>query len=371
MSERDRVFMKEAVRLALRGKGHTSPNPMVGAVVVKNDVIVGRGFHEYVGGPHAEVNALGQAGPEARGAELYVTLEPCNHHGRTPPCTQAVLRSGIARVVMGMLDPNPKVTGGGKDFLEKCGIQVETGILETECRRLNQAFIKHSTTGIPFVSLKVAATLDGRIATRTGDSRWISNEKSRLFVHHMRHASDAVLVGIGTAVRDDPELSVRLPGKKISREVVRIVLDSKLRLPPDSRLARTARDIPLWVVCTEAAPGEAERALVDKGATVLRVPERQGRIDLVSFLEECGRRDISSILVEGGGRVAGSFLEAGLVDDFYFFYAPKILSDPEGTPMISGLARLNMAEALPVYDLRVKRFGQDVLLTGRMRRDLY
>jgi diaminohydroxyphosphoribosylaminopyrimidine deaminase / 5-amino-6-(5-phosphoribosylamino)uracil reductase len=371
MADPDQIFMKQALRLAVRGRGQTSPNPMVGAVVVRNDQVVGSGYHEHVGGPHAEVNALRKAGTAATGATLYVTLEPCNHFGRTPPCTEAIFSAGVRRVVVGMMDPNPRVEGGGASLLRHRGLEVDTGTLETPCRQINQAFIKHSTTGLPLVTIKVAATLDGRIATRSGDSRWITNERSRRYVHQLRYASDAILVGIETALHDDPRLTARSRKKPACRQPFRIVLDSRLRLPLESTLVRTAREIPVWVACTTYASETAENALKAAGVSVLRLPDEEGRIPLRDLLHEIGRRGVTSLLVEGGGRVVGSFLDTGLADEFHFFYAPKILADPKGTAMVSGRPRNMMVEAMPAYDLKVRRFGQDVLLTGRCRETIY
>jgi diaminohydroxyphosphoribosylaminopyrimidine deaminase/5-amino-6-(5-phosphoribosylamino)uracil reductase len=363
--------MKEALRLAAKGRGRTSPNPMVGAVVVRGDTIVGRGHHDRAGEPHAEVNALRDAGEGTSGATLYVTLEPCNHHGRTPPCTVAVADSGVRRVVVGMADPNPHVTGGGAAYLRDHGITVDMGILEHPCRLLNQAFIKHIATGLPLVTLKIAATLDGRIATRTGDSRWISNERSRQFVHGLRCDSDGVLVGIDTALADDPLLTARTGRRQPCRQPVRIVLDSRLRINAVSQLVRTAPKIPVWVACTEDAPHRKELELSAAGVVVLRLAGAEGQVDLPGLLKECGKRGLTSLLVEGGSRVAGAFLDQRLADDLYFFFAPKILGDSEAVPMIQGLAGTQMAEALPVYDLRVRRFGTDVMLAGRLHRDIY
>ncbi len=363
--------MKEALRLAARGEGRTSPNPLVGAVVVQGDVVVGRGFHEVVGGPHAEVNALRDAGAGAKGAELFVTLEPCNHHGRTPPCTEAVLKAGVSSVVIGMKDPNPDVKGGGADFLRARGIAVEAGILERECRLLNQPFIKYAGAGLPFVVLKAAATLDGRIATRTGDSKWISNEKSRRFAHRLRSNVDAILVGIGTVLADDPLLTARRPGKSDCRQPIRIVADAGLRLPVSSRLVQTAREIPVWAACAEDAPPDRELRLRDLGVDVLRLPAKEGRVNLERLLKELGNRRVTSLLVEGGAQIHGQFLEKRLADAFYFFYAPKILGDPEALPIVSGGKREAMSEALNAYDIGVKRFGWDIMLSGRFREEIY
>ena len=267
----DQFFMKKALHLAAKGAGRTSPNPLVGAVLVKDGAVVGQGFHEALGGPHAEVNAIADAGGAATGATLYVTLEPCNHHGLTPPCTRAVLDAGISRVVCGMRDPNPDVAGGGAAHLSGMGVETVTGVLEPQCRALNQPFIKYVTTGLPFVRLKAAATLDGFIAASSGDSKWITNERSRGFGHRLRSLCDAVMVGIGTVLADDPLLTARLPGKGAYRQPVRVVLDTGLRIPPRSRLVGTAKANPVWVVCSGAAPSQREAALLEAGVSIIRV----------------------------------------------------------------------------------------------------
>ena len=367
---RDETMMREALRLAAKGRGFTSPNPMVGAVAVQAGQVTGKGYHESVGGPHAEVNCLRDAGEKARGATLYVTLEPCNHYGRTPPCTQAIVQAGITRVVAGMCDPNPQVAGGGIDFLRSRGIEVEAGILERECRLLNQAFIKHATTGLPLVTLKAAATLDGRIAARTGDAKWISNERSRRYVHRLRCDLDGILVGIGTALADDPLLTARFP-KKRCRQPIRIVLDSRLRLPVSHQLVQTAERVPVWVACREQASAEKARQLRDAGVDILPIPEGPNGIDLRALLQELGRRNVTSLLVEGGARVLGAFLEENLADDCYFFYAPKLLGDPRAIPMISGKPRTRLADAVPVFAVRVRQLGEDVMIQGRFREHLY
>lgn len=363
--------MRRALQLAARGKGWTSPNPMVGAVVVRQGEIVGEGYHRRAGSAHAEVNALLDAGERARGADLYVTLEPCNHHGRTPPCSQAVLKSGISRVFVGMNDPNPHVVGGGNELLRSRGVSVVEGVLEDECRRLNQAFIKHASTGRPYVVLKAAATLDGRMATRTGDSRWVTNEQSRRFVHQLRCDLDAILVGSKTALADDPQLTARLPGKRRCRQPVRIVLDSQLVLPLGSTLLKTVEAAPLWVACSERAQEEREEALLSAGASVIRLPWDRGGVHLGSLLDEIGKRQICSLLVEGGARTLGSFIREDLADAFFFFYAPKILGDDAAIPLAAGRSVDSMSAAKPAYDVRVRRFVGDVMLHGRFRENLY
>lgn len=339
--------------------------------MVKGDSIVGAGFHAFFGGPHAEVNALKDAGDRSSGATLYVTLEPCNHFGRTPPCTSSILEAGISRVVVGMADPNPRVEGGGAVFLSKHGIQVEMGILERECRLLNQPFVKHAITGLPLVTLKAAMTLDGRIAAASGDSRWISNDRSRRFVHRLRCTLDAILVGIETALCDDPQLTARIVSHPPCRQPIRIVLDSMLRLPVTSRLVQTARTVPVWIACDKDAPSKSEDRLREKAVEVIRLSRVNRRLSLRSLLEELGRRNVTSLLVEGGSKVLGEFIEKQLADDFYFFYAPRILADPRAIPAFTGGPKLTVAQAWQVYDIRVRRFEQDVMLHGRFRKDLY
>lgn len=344
---------------------------MVGAVVVREGRVVGEGFHERVGGPHAEVHALRRAGDSARGATLYVSLEPCNHYGRTPPCTEAVMRAGVGRVVIGMADPNPKVTGGGADRLRHAGISVTVGVLEQECRSLNQPFIKWVTHGRPYVTLKCAATLDGRMAARTGDSRWVTNERSRRLVHKMRAAADAVLVGIGTALADDPLLTARLDRKNCPQPL-RIVLDTHGRLPLASQLVKTARQNPVLLACAQATPKQVRERFLSHGVDVVALPTTgESALDLISLLDELGRRSITSVLVEGGARVHGAFLDTALADDFHFFYAPKILGDSLAVPMFQGAPRSSMGDAVPLFDCRIRRIADDLLVSGRFHRDLY
>jgi diaminohydroxyphosphoribosylaminopyrimidine deaminase / 5-amino-6-(5-phosphoribosylamino)uracil reductase len=270
-----------------------------------------------------------------------------------------------------MADPNPKVEGGGTVFLRSGGLVVQTGLLETECRMLNQAFIKHVTSGLPHVTIKAAATLDGRIATRTGDSRWVSNEQSRRFVHRLRCNLDGILIGVETALKDNPQLTARIRGRGACRQPVRIVLDSGLRIDPASTLVQTAGEVPLWIGCTEQAAAEKAAPLERAGAELLRLPAKDDRVDLAALLRELGRRQLASLLVEGGARTIGGFLDEGLADDFYFFYAPKVLGDAEGVPMASGGVRLTMSEATPVFDVHWKRFGSDMLAFGRFHQAIY
>ncbi len=371
LSDPDIFFMKKALRLAAMGAGMTSPNPLVGAVVVNGGAIAGKGYHREFGGPHAEVNAIANAGSEARSGVLYVTLEPCNHYGHTPPCTKAILDAGIARVVIGMGDPNPGVTGGGAEVLRQAGIEVRAGVLERECRAINQPFIKYVTTGLPYVTLKSAATLDGFIATSTGESKWITGESARRFAHVIRSRVDGIVVGIGTVIADDPHLTARLPGKKKYRQPIRIVLDTDLRIPPGSRLVQTASSSPVWIVCGPDAPEAREEVLRVAGIRVIRLPAVDGTVDVPGLLKELGQNRISSLLVEGGGHVLGSFIESGYADEFYFFYAPKILADPEGVSMLSGGPRLKIADCVKAHGINMRKLGEDLLINGRLRERLY
>lgn len=356
-------YMRMALDLAAKGAGYVSPNPMVGAVVVKDDRMVGCGYHQAVGGPHAEVNAIDDAGDMARGATIYVTLEPCNHHGRTPPCTQKILDAGIRRVVAAMADPNPHVTGSGNAYLQSRGIDVTCGVCEAEAVRLNESFIKYIHSHHPFVVLKMAATLDGRIATRTGDARWVTGPQARAFVHQMRHEMDAIMVGLGTALADDPELTARLE-KGRGVDPVRVVLDTCLKLPPTARMLNPSSGSHTLVVCGPDAPAQNKNRLKEKGARLLEVPLKEGRIDLKVLVEQLGAKGITSLLVEGGAQVAGSALQSGIVDKVHFFYAPKILGGDDGIPLIGGQGPEKMKDCIPLRSTSVGRVGEDILVTG-------
>jgi len=371
MPKTDVQYMRLALRLAARGAGWTSPNPMVGAAVVKNDRVVGKGYHRGYGLPHAEVEALRRAGDAARGADLYVTLEPCNHHGKTPPCTQAILEAGVRRVVVAVRDPNPRVNGGGAEFLASQGVQVEVGLLEAEARRVNEAWFKWMATGLPWVMAKAACSLDGRMATATGESQWLTGEAARAFGHRLRHLSDAILVGVNTVIADDPQLTTRLPTKDRRpktedrfKDPIRIILDSRLRLPLTARLLNLDSPAPTWVACTEAAPAEKRRALEKKGAEVLVLPEESGRVALQPLLALLGQRQVQSLLVEGGAEVLGSFFDQKLVDQFFFFYAPKFLGGRRALSVLGGEGAARLQDASQARDLSVRRLGPDLLLSG-------
>jgi diaminohydroxyphosphoribosylaminopyrimidine deaminase/5-amino-6-(5-phosphoribosylamino)uracil reductase len=358
------TYMRMALEMAKLGEGWTSPNPMVGAVVVKDGEAVGSGYHAKAGQAHAEVNALAAAGVRARGATLYVTLEPCNHTGKTPPCTQAVLAAGVSRVVVAMEDPNPKVKGGGIEFLRSRGVEVETGVLEKEARELNAFWRKHVTTGRPFVLAKCAATLDGHIATRTGHSQWITNTLSRERAHLFRHTVDAVLVGIGTVHADDPALNVRLPNRP-GRDPLRVVLDPMLSIHRDARLLHIESEAAALLVCAPGVPAEKRAELESLGAWVAVVPHGpDGRVDFPALLDYLGRMDITSLMIEGGGRVLGAALTARAVDKVALFYAPKLLGGSDGVPMFAGPGAERMDQTPRLRDVAVSRHGDDLLVEG-------
>lgn len=354
-------FMRLALRLARRGEGHVSPNPMVGAVLVRDGRLVATGHHRAVGRDHAEVEALRRVGFRARGCDLYVSLEPCCHHGRTPPCTEALLKSEVRRVFVATVDPNPRVSGRGIEVLRGHGVEVEVGVLEAEARRLNEPFFRWITTGMPFVTLKMATTLDGRIAQRDGRSRWITAEPARRLVHRLRAVSDAVVVGARTALADDPLLMPALVHRP-PRIPVRVVVDEEARLEPESRLVRTARDAPVVVACTQASPEARRGALREHGVEVLVLPDDGRLVALPALLRELGRRSLQNVLVEGGASLAGSLVRAGLVDRLLVFYAPIALGDPEAVPLFRdvGLRALSSAARFTLRSAR--RVGPDLMV---------
>lgn len=334
--------MAHALRLAARGLGRTWPNPAVGCLVVKNGVVLGRGWTQPGGRPHAETMALAQAAEGARGATAYVTLEPCAHHGHSPPCATALIAAKVARVVTALTDPDPRVCGKGHAMLRTAGIAVTEGILTAEAARLNAGFLKRVREGLPCVTLKLAATLDGRTATSTGESRWITGPQSRRSVHALRLQHDAVMVGSGTALADDPDLTVRDMGAP--RQPVRIVLDRLLRHSPDSRLGRTANDSPVWLLHGPKAPDTARRTWTASGALLLEVPESDGHLDLVHALQTLAARGLTRVLCEGGSTLGAAMIRAGLVDELALF-AGAALIGAEGHPALGALGLLALADA--------------------------
>jgi diaminohydroxyphosphoribosylaminopyrimidine deaminase/5-amino-6-(5-phosphoribosylamino)uracil reductase len=359
----DQKWMGQALDRGARGM--PSPNPHVGAVVVSEGHPVGFGHHERAGEEHAEVAALREAGGKAAGATLYVTLEPCNHLGRTAPCTGAILAAKVARVVVGCRDPNPHVLGGGAEKLRSAGVRVDIGCREADARRLIAPWAKFVTTGVPYVSLKLALSLDGRIAARTGASKWVTGAEARARVHLLRAQHDAVVIGIGTALADDPRLTVReAPGPS----PLRVVFDTRLRLPLAGKLVSTAREVPTWVVCTTDAPSSAEEQLVERGVEVLRAPpSAEGRIDPLAGLRLLGARGVVAAMIEGGAELAGSALAGQVVDELHAFIAP-ILLGPRGRPgAVDWAGPATPAEAPTIIDPQWEVCGHDAHVWGPLR----
>ncbi|MGO8760555.1 MAG: bifunctional diaminohydroxyphosphoribosylaminopyrimidine deaminase/5-amino-6-(5-phosphoribosylamino)uracil reductase RibD [Desulfobaccales bacterium] len=363
MNDIDATYMKLALSLAARGEGWVSPNPMVGAVVVQGGQVVGRGYHRRAGLPHAEVEALRAAGEAARGAELYVTLEPCNHQGKTPPCTRAILAAGVRRVIIAARDPNPRVTGGGVEFLAAQGVDMTLGVLETESRRLNEAWFHWVKTARPWVVAKAACSLDGKIATVGGESQWLTGEAARALGRRLRHRVDAIMVGIGTVLADNPQLTARLP-RGPGKDPIRVILDSRLRLPLTARLLHLDSAAPTWVATTSQALPDTIRALEAFGARVLVLPAEAGRVSLPALLAELGARQVQSLLVEGGAETLGACFDQRLVNQFYFFYAPKILGGQLAPGMVGGQGIVHLGEAHITKNLSVRRVGGDLLVSG-------
>lgn len=358
--------MRRAINLAQRGIGFVEPNPAVGAVIVADDGrVVGEGWHELFGGPHAEVMAFAAAQQAARGATLYVTLEPCCHFGKTPPCTRAILAAGIRRVVVGTVDPARHVNGGGIAELRAAGIEVEVGLLADQARSLIAPFAKLMTTGLPWIHAKWAMTLDGKIATRTGSSRWISNTGSREIVHRLRGRMDAILVGVGTVIADDPLLTARPAGPRVAS---RIVIDSLARTPIDSQLVRTAREFRTIIFTSPNATNSNCDALQSAGVEVVRSDtDSTGRPDLRFVLRELGQRRMTNVLVEGGGRLFGSFFDSASLDEVHVFIAPKLAGGVTAPSPVAGIGVAEMNDALQLRDTQIDVVDGDVYLRGRIR----
>lgn len=355
----DALFMARALREA--HKGHPSPNPHVGAVVVRGRRVVGVGHHERCGGPHAEVVAMQRAGSRARGATLYVSMEPCNHYGRTGPCSEAIIEAGVRRVVIGCSDPTPHVAGS-RAKLRRAGIEVTFGVLQREAEELAADFTKFMLEGMPFVTLKAALTLDGRLATRSAESKWISGKEARREAHRLRALSDAVLVGISTVLADDPELTVR---HVRGDNPLRVVLDTRLRMPVRSKLARVSGSRRTLVFHGPRASARRKRELERCGVELVEVAlDKKGRPRLSAVLRELARRNVVRLLVEGGSEVHGAFLDAGLADRAALVISPRILADAEATPFARGRARARIADALGLREVTVRRLGMDVLFEG-------
>jgi len=356
-------FMSHALRLARRGLGRTAPNPAVGAVIVKNGKVVGEGYHRAAGEPHAEVEAIRAAGSDALGSELFVTLEPCNHHGRTPPCTEAILEAGIKKVWFGIHDPNPGVRGGGAKLLREAGVEVVGEVSEARCRKINEVYFTNVMDKRPFVYLKLAMSLDGRIATRTGDSRWITSVESRRKVHQLRNKVSAIMVGIGTVLADNPSLTTRLYNER-GHDPVRIVVDSRLRTPADAKIFNLSSSAGVIIATQENPPSERRAELEKRGARVVPTTGKH-RVNLSDLLPRLYQIGITSVLMEGGAGLAWSALQARVIDRCLFFYAPIIIGGASAPSGIEGDGINGLSEAPRLVDVRSLRVGPDMLVEGR------
>ncbi len=355
--------MRRVLQLAEKGRGKTRPNPMVGAVIIKNGRLVGEGYHKKAGGPHAEISALKQAGIQARGAEMYVSLEPCCHHGRTPPCTEAIIQSGIKKVYVGVRDANPLVAGKGIRRLKKMGIEVHSGILKKECLRLNEVFFKFIRTNTPFVYLKSGMSLDGKIATTTGESQWITGPQPRALVHKLRNEVDAILVGAGTVVKDNPSLTTRL-GKRKGRNPVRVVLDPECKIPLSAKVFANCREETVIYASRTGLPLPRKKSLSQKKVLVLNFDCRNNEIPLQQLMLELGRQGITSVLIEGGSQVNASALRENIVDKVMLFMAPLIIGGASAPGVVGGPGIKSLQEALNIKDMNVRSVGRDFLIEG-------
>lgn len=357
----DQYYMNLALELAATAKGRTNPNPLVGAIIVKNGMIVGSGLHRKAGEPHAEVHAFRMAGDHAKDATLYVTLEPCSHYGKTPPCAELVKNSGVCRVVIAMQDPNPVVAGRGIRILQEAGIEVEVGVLEQEARLLNERFIHNMISSTPFIVSKVAMTLDGKLATHNGHSKWVTGTEAREFVHQLRNEVDGIMVGIGTVLADNPKLTTRLP--EGGKNPIRIILDSNLRIPIDAEVTDTT-EAQTWVVTSEEADQSKIALLKEKGLEVIFVPASESGLDLPALLKRLYEEGITDVLLEGGSELNGAFLKAGLINKFLIFVAPKLLGGRNSKTPFAGADSERMDEASNVDFHSVEYFGRDICITA-------
>lgn len=360
-------YMKRALELAEKGSGFTSPNPLVGAVIVKDGMIIGEGYHEIYGGPHAEINAFKNATDDVRGATMYVTLEPCSHFGKTPPCADAIVEKGISKVVIGMIDPNPVVAGRGVSILRDSGIEVHTGVLEEECKKLNEIFIKYITTKKPFVILKSAMTLDGKIATSTGDSKWITNDASRTKVHEIRQRVAGILVGIGTVLSDDPYLNTRLNQNKVSHPV-RIILDTHARIPLSAHVLEDLGEIRTIIATTALASDDRLKRLKEKGAEILLLPIKDDHVDLEALMTTLGELGIDSVLIEGGSKVNYSAIDVGVVDKVIVFIAPKLIGGDEAKTPVGGEGKKFMRDAVILKNMQIHLIEEDIMIEGYLEK---
>lgn len=359
ISAQDEKYMQQAILIAKKGLGLVNPNPMVGALIVKNNKLIGQGYHQAYGGLHAERNALLNASESPRGATLYVTLEPCCHHGKTPPCTQAILEAGIQKVVIGTTDPNTLVNGRGKAILTQNGVEVVSNVLAQKCQELNEVFFHFTKTQKPFVVMKYAMSLDGKIATANGDSRWISNEKSRRYVQKLRKQYSAIMVGAGTIISDNPQLTKRIPG---GNNPLRIICDSQLRIPLSANVVKTAQNFPTLIATTSPHNCPKSLALQKAGCQVVSLPHQHGKVDLQALTNYLGEKNIDSVLLEGGGTLNESALKQGIVNKALVFIAPKLIGGQASKTPVEGLGVSEISQAYPLKRKRIRHFGEDILL---------
>lgn len=361
----DKKWMEYCLELAEKGRGYTSPNPIVGAVIVKDGEIMGKGWHKCFGGPHAEINAINDACQDVTGATMYVTLEPCSHYGKTPPCVLEIIRHKLAKVVIGMIDPNPLVSGRGVAVLADNGIPVITGVMEEDCRKVNEVYIKFITTGLPFVVMKTAMTLDGKIATYTGDSKWVTDQDSRNLVHRLRHGLSGIMVGVETVINDNPMLTARITGAK---NPIRIIGDSRCRTPLDANVLSTENGRCI-IAATEKAPRERIEALMDRGAEIIFVKSREGHVDLKDLMIKLGEQNVDSVLLEGGGEINFSALDQGVVDKVVAFISPKFVGGREAKTPVEGPGISQMSKGISLTDIKVTGIGNDFMIEGYINKE--
>jgi len=359
-STNDIRFMKQAIKLSKKGYGFVNPNPLVGAVIVRNGKIIGRGYHASFGGPHAEINAINNSKGSLKGSTIYVTMEPCNHFGKTPPCTERLIKEQFERVVVGMNDPNEMVNGQGIRILEKAGIKVNTGVLNEEITKMNEGYIKYITTNLPFCTMKTAMTLDGKISTYTGDSKWISNEESRKCVHDLRHRHSAIMVGVNTIIKDDPLLTDRSGFKKKSNPI-RVIVDSTGRIPLSSNVLK-AKDKKTIVAVTKKVKAGFIESMKSKNVRTIVCPEKNNRVDLIYLIKKLGKQGIDSILLEGGSTLNFSAIQDGIVDKVYSFISPKMFGGDNANTPLGGIGFEKVDEAITLNISDIKRFDNDLMI---------
>ena len=356
----DEKYMRLAMNLALKASNKTSPNPMVGAVIVKNGRIVGRGYHQKAGLPHAEIIALEEAGKKAVGANLYLTLEPCTHFGRTPPCVDRIIKSRVRRVIVGMLDPNPVNNGKGIQILKQNKIDSQVGVLEEELMKMNEVFIKYITQKMPFITVKVAQSLDGKIATKNGDSKWITTDRSRAFAHRLRQNYDAIMVGVNTVLRDNPKLDALF----LKKSFTKIIVDSQLSIPQNADIFSKAGSVIIATLKTKPGQETENRQILAKQAKILEVKEKNGQVNLKDMMKKLAQLKIANILVEGGGTLIGSLFDDGLVDKMFIFISPKIIGGKEAPSSVMGEGISRIEKAHKLKDMQLKHIGEDFLIEG-------